>query len=220
MQFALFAGLIITALLLNTAVFVLSILLLYTLPAGVTGSVVSYAGILIGLTLLAWLILLGGGAAILHQERDGHSSMPLKLGIMISVLLLYTVVFLLSCILLSVFQNDLQTSLVPARNYTASVLALIFVAWVLLLTGSALLAKKPAVVVMDAPAPAPATRMPVPLPYTQPLIRWPEYPAVESSMRGMQSPSMRGMQSPSMRRDSPYSYGMTRGRTYSMCSAE
>ena len=201
MQFALFAGLIITALLLNTAVFVLSILLLYTLPAGVTGSVVSYAGILIGLTLLAWLILLGGGAAILHQERDGHSSMPLKLGIMISVLLLYTVVFLLSCILLSVFQNDLQTSLVPARNYTASVLALIFVAWVLLLTGSALLAKKPAVVVMDAPARAPAARMP------QPYTRWPEAP-------------MRGMQSPSMRRDSPYSYGMTRGRTYSMCSAD
>ena len=200
-QFALFAGLIITALLLNTAVFVLSILLLYTLPAGVTGSVVSYAGILIGLTLLAWLILLGGGAAILHQERDGHSSMPLKLGIMISVLLLYTVVFLLSCILLSVFQNDLQTSLVPARNYTASVLALIFVAWVLLLTGSALLAKKPAVVVMDAPARAPAARMP------QPYTRWPEAP-------------MRGMQSPSMRRDSPYSYGMTRGRTYSMCSAD
>ena len=206
-QFALFAGLIITALLLNTAVFVLSILLLYALPAGVTGSVVSYAGILIGLTLLAWLILLGGGAAILHQEREDYSSMPLKLGIMISVLLLYTVVFLLSCILLSVFQNDLQTSLVPARNYTASVLALIFVAWVLLLTGSALLAKKPAVVVMDVPAPA--ARMP------QPYTRWPE-----ASMRGMQSPSMRGMQSPSMRRDSPYSYGMTRGRTYSMCSAD
>lgn len=203
-SFDLFAGLIITALLLNTAVFVLSILLLYALPAGVTGSVVSYAGILIGLTLLAWLILLGGGAAILHQERDGHSSMPLKLGIMISVLLLYTVVFLLSCILLSVFQNDLQTSLVPSRNYTASVLALIFVAWVLLLTGSAILAKKPAVVVMDVP------RMPMPQPYT----RWPEAPM--SNMR----PSMRGMQSPSMRRDSPYSYGMTRGRTYSMCSAD
>ena len=199
MQFALFAGLIITALLLNTIVFVLSILLLYALPAGVTGSVVAYAGILIGLSLLAWLILLGGGAAILHQERHEHSSMPLKLGIMITVLLLYTVVFLLSCILLSVFQNDLQESLLAARNYTASILTLIFVAWVLLLTGSALLAKKPAMASMAAPMASmvPPRALPTPLPYDlpgdEPSLRWPS---------------------------GRYSYGMTRGRTYSMCSTD
>jgi len=192
MQFALFAGLIITALLLNTATFVLSILLLYALPEGVSGSVVSYTGILIGLSLLAWLLLLGGGSAILHQERHGYSSMPLKLGIMITVLLLYTIIFLLSCILLSIFQNDLQESLLAARNYTASILAVIFVAWVLLLTGSALLSKKP--MSMAAPMTSMAVPMtsidprslPTPLPYDdeQPL-RWP---------------------------NGRYSYGMTHGR--------
>ena len=212
-QFALLAGLIITALLLNTAVFVLSILLLYALPTGVTSSVTAYAGILIGLALLAWLILLGGGAAILHQERHGHSSMPLKLGIMITVLLVFTIVFIFSCILLSVFQNDLQGSLVTARNYIASILALIFVAWVLLLTGTALLSKG-----VSAPArpylpePPPLTQSPIelqesaarpylpePKPYAQPLTQWP----VE-----LQGSAAR-----------PHAYGMTRGRKYSMtCS--
>lgn len=151
-QFALFAGLIITALVLNTAAFLLSVFLLASLPAGVISSVTAYAGVLIGVNLLAWLILLGGGAAILHQEREGEAPMALKLGIMLTVLILFTIVFIISCILLSVFQSDLQQSLVPARNYTASVLVLVFAAWALMLTGSALLAQggsKPVVVAME-----------------------------------------------------------------------
>ena len=159
-QFALFAGLIITALVLNTVAFLLSVFLLYTLPVGVTSSVTAYAGILIALNLLAWLILLGGGAAILHQEREGQAPMALKLGIMLTVLFLFTIVFILSCILLSVFQNDLQDSLVAPRNYTVAVLALVFVAWSLMLAGSALLAQGGAAPVVVATVPLSDDYMP------------------------------------------------------------
>jgi len=198
-QFALFAGLIITALILNTAAFLLSVFLLYTLPVGVTSSVTAYAGILIALNLLAWLILLGGGAAILHQEREGHAPMALKLGIMLTVLFLFTIVFILSCILLSVFQNDLQASLVAPRNYTASVLALVFVAWTLILSGSALLAQGGAAPVVVAAVPRP-------------------YMPQRSQVSDYMSP--RRQSSYMMPTSSGRYYGMTRGagRTYSMKS--
>lgn len=189
-QFALFAGLIITALILNTAAFLLSVFLLYTLPQGVTSSVTAYAGILIALNLIAWLILLGGGAAILHMERTGHAPMALKLGIMLTVLFLFTVVFILSCILLSVFQNDLQPSLVAPRNYTASVLVLVFAAWVLMLAGSALLAQGGAAPVVVASMPT--------------------MPAVLAT-RAMPTRAWEDEGYPPMQMSGRY-YGMTRGR--------
>jgi len=203
-QFALFAGLIITTLVLNTAAFLLSVFLLYTLPVGVTSSVTAYAGILIALNLLAWLILLGGGAAILHQEREGHAPMALKLGIMLTVLFLFTIVFILSCILLSVFQNDLQDSLVAPRNYTAAVLALVFVAWSLMLAGSALLAQGGAAPVVVATVPLSDDYMP------------PRRPTMTLSDDYM--PPRRPTIPPPMSR---FSYGMTSGssrRTYAMKS--
>jgi hypothetical protein len=219
-QFALFAGLIITALILNTVAFLLSVFLLYTLPEGVTSSVTAYAGILIALNLIAWLILLGGGAAILHQERKSHAPMALKLGIMLAVLLLFTIVFVLSCILLSVFQNDLQASLITPRNYTVSVLVLIFVAWSLILTGSALLATGKATPVAV-----------LAMPYT------PKYDEEElnkeldsyAPLQGMMNPTYSSPSSPSYssprgRMSSYYNlkpsryYGMTSGNSYSMKS--
>jgi len=206
-QFALFAGLIITTLILNTIVFLLSVFLLYSLPDSVNSSVMSYAGILIAFSLLAWLILLGGGSAILHQERHGYSSMPLKLGIMITVLLLYTVVFILSCILISVFENDLQQSLVNARNYTASVLALVFVAWVLMLSGCSLLATstKAAVVVEQLTEPLLTTYRPESLSSYRPESLSSYRPESRSTYPESLS---------SYRRPQGRAYGMTCGMNY------
>lgn len=205
-QFALFAGIIITALILNTLGFLMSVLLLNALPDGVTGSVTAYAGILIALNLVVWLLLLGGGSAILHQERTGHSPMALKLGIMLTTLFLLTVVFILSCILLSVFQNDLQTSLVTSRNYTVAVLILTFVTWVLLLAGSALLAQAPQVKHM-----ADIVEMETPAMEVRPTAVFGQ--PMRSPMRSPMSP----MRSPDTRN---YMYGMTKGRAYGMtCGA-
>lgn len=136
------AGLVISTLVLNTIAFVLSILLLVSLPDTVTATVRAYASILIALTLLAWLILLAGGSAILHLEQTEHAPMSLKLGIMLTTLIIYTVVFILSCLLLSVLQNDLLPSLVAARNYTAGFLVANFAAWTVLLAASALQGRK------------------------------------------------------------------------------
>lgn len=141
-QFTLYASIIITALILNTIGFVVSILLLTSLPANVTNTVKAYAAVLIAIILIAWLILLIGGAFILAYERAGNAPMRLKLGIMLTTLFLYTIVFVLSCILLSIFQSEIDSTVVTSRNCNVTVLVFIFIAWVFILTGSALLAKE------------------------------------------------------------------------------
>jgi hypothetical protein len=133
-QFGVLTGLLAPALLLNTIASFLSIFLIAALPSLVNSSALAYAWIILVASFSAWLVLTIGGIVILRKEWQGdHASTTLKLGVFLSSLFLLTVVFILSCILLSVFQSDLQDAVIQSRNVIASILSLTFVAWVLVL---------------------------------------------------------------------------------------
>jgi len=234
-HFAVLTGVITTGLLLLTTALITSILGAYYLPKAATDAVTAYGYAVFTTVVLSWVVLLGGGAVILYRERrPSEPDLRLKLGVMVATLLLTTVAFIVSCILLSVLQRNLVPLLTLSRNYVVSTLVLVLVAWVLLLAGLAYTVHP--LVWDSAPAAAPAAapvmprRSPLPMPPPMPpAMPLPPAPAVRTPAPALPPPVAPAArlpllpQAPAARLPEPVALPprvpAVQGRTYRMCQA-
>jgi hypothetical protein len=124
----LLTGTLVSAMAAVLVTLVLGALLLAGLPEETNASVRSYAWVLTLMAAVALVLVLPAGSLLLYTERTEPAPAVLQRSATVLPLVLSMIAFIMAAILLSIFQRDLQPSVVRARNLSIGALVLTFVA--------------------------------------------------------------------------------------------